>query len=143
MHIAIPFDIETVKQSWGQPGRMWGRVTASHSFLRALADAEGCSRLSLFVPSRHDVDLLYKTLISDFGTSRAKVTVVPLADIQAYLAASSVDVMHVLDPNMWVAAYIRSHLSRQSFPITGVTHSLGNQHFLQWVLLNNANGVDA
>jgi glycosyltransferase involved in cell wall biosynthesis len=142
MHIAIPFDIETVKQSWGQPGRMWGRVMGNHTFLRALADTKGCTRLSLFVPSRHDVDVVGKTLMAEFGANRAKVTVVPFAQLQAYLAARPVDVMHMLDPNMWLAAHIRSRLSGPSFPVTGVTHSLGNQHFLEWALLNNANGVN-
>ena len=122
---------------------MWGRVMGNHTFLRALADAKGCTRLSLFVPSRHDVEVVNKTLMAEFGANRAKVTVVPFAQLQAYLAARPVDVMHMLDPNLWLAAHIRSRLSRQSFPITGVTHSLGNQHFLDWALLNNANGVDA
>ncbi|MCB1597522.1 MAG: hypothetical protein KDI87_07415, partial [Gammaproteobacteria bacterium] len=90
MHIAIPFDIETVKQSWGQPGRMWGRVMGNHTFLRALADTKGCTRLSLFVPSRHDVEVVGKTLMAEFGANRAKVTVVPFAQLQAYLAARPV-----------------------------------------------------
>ena len=141
MHIAIPFDIETVKQSWGQAARMWGRVMGNHTFLKALAGAPACTRLTLLVPGRQDVEVLGKTLMAGFGASQAKVTAVPFSRIKAHIEASPVDVMHMLDPNMWLAAHIRSQLSRHWFPITGVTHSLGNQHFLEWALLNNANGV--
>ncbi|MEO8223232.1 MAG: glycosyltransferase family 4 protein [Gammaproteobacteria bacterium] len=141
MHIAIPFDIETVKQSWGQTARMWGRVMGNHTFIRALAEAEACTRLTLLVPGRQDVEILEKTLLPGLGAARTKVTAVPFARLQAHLTAAPVDVMHMLDPNMWFAAHIRARLVHGSFPVTGVTHSLGNQHFLEWALLNNANGV--
>lgn len=141
MHIGIPFDIETVKQSWGQAARMWGRVMGNHTFLKALAGADGCSRLTLFVPGRQDVQVLARTLLPAFGASQAKVSAVPFAGIRDYLASTPLDVMHMLDPNMWLAAHIRARLSPRPFPVTGVTHSLGNQHFLEWALLNNANGV--
>jgi glycosyltransferase involved in cell wall biosynthesis len=42
-----------------------------------------------------------------------------------------------------MAAHIRNFLSGKPFVITGVTHSLGNDHFLGWALQNNANGIDA
>ena len=143
MHIAIPFDIETVRQSWGQPGRMWGRVVANHDFLKALARAPACTRLTLFVPGRQDVELLGRTLVASFGPAQAKVAVVPLARLPAHLEAAPVDVMHVLDPQMWWAGHVRGQLSRQGFVVTGVTHSLANQHFLEWALLNSANGIGA
>ena len=141
MHIAVPFDVETVRKSWGQASRMWGRVVANHDFLKALAAARDCSRLTLFVPSRHDVDLVSRTLVTAFGTDSSKVAVVPFKDIPTHLEASPADVMHVLDPNMWVAGHIRGQIGRRGFAVTGVTHSLGNQHFLEWALLNNANGI--
>lgn len=141
MHIGIPFDIETIKQSWGQTARVWGRVMGNQTFLRALAAAEACTRLTLFVPSRQDVEILGKTLLESFGAHRAKVTAVPFARLGAHLAESPVDVLHTLDPNMWFGAHIRALLASRQFPVTGVTHSLANQHFLEWALLNNANGV--
>ncbi len=141
MHIGVPFDIETVRQSWGQAGRMWGRVVANHDFLTALAAADFCRHLTLFVPARRDVELLEGTLVAGFGAHRSKAFVVPFAQLSAHLAAQPVDVMHVLDPNLWFAAHVRSQLSRHPFVISGVTHSLGTQQFLDWALLNSANGV--
>jgi hypothetical protein len=87
--------------------------------------------------------MLGKTLIAGFGAGQAKVSAVPFAQMKAFLEASPIDVMHMLDPNLWLAAHIRAQLSPRWFPITGVTHSLGNQHFIEWALLNNANGVRA
>jgi glycosyltransferase involved in cell wall biosynthesis len=141
MHIAVPFDVETVRQSWGQPARMWGRVVANHDFLAALVAAPSCSRLTLFVPSRQDAELVGQTLVAGFGAYQSKVVIEPLVRVAASLAAEPADVMHVLDPNLWIAAHIRGQLSRRPFVVTGVTHSLANQHFLDAMLLNNANGV--
>lgn len=141
MHIAIPFDIETVKQSWGQAGRMWGRVIGNHTFLVALAGNPECRRLTLLVPSRHDVELLRRTLLPEFGPAQAKVAIVPFVTVTASLKEDPPDLIHMLDPNLWFAAHIRAQLAPRWFPVTGVTHSLGNQHFLEWALLNNANGV--
>jgi len=141
MHIGIPFDIETIKQSWGQTARVWGRVMGNQTFLRALAAADGCTRLTLFVPSRQDVEILGRTLLDSFGPHRAKVTAVPFAKLAEHLATAPLDLLHMLDPNLWFGAHIRTLLARRPFPVTGVTHSLANQHFLEWALLNNANGV--
>jgi len=141
MHIAVPFDIETVRQSWNQAARMWGRVVANHDFLSALVASPACSQLTLLVPARADVELLQQTLVGSFGALRDKVAVVPYARLREQLTSSSVDVMHMLDPNLWLAGHIRGQLLSQDFPVTGVTHSLGNQHFLQWALLNDANGI--
>lgn len=141
MHIGIPFDIETVRQSWGQAARMWGRVVANHDFLAALVAAGGCSRVTLYVPSRGDVQLLERTLVGSFVAGHTQVEIVPYAHLPAALGAAPPDVMHMLDPNMWLAAHVRAQLAARPFVVTGVTHSLANQHFLQWALLNSANGV--
>ena len=44
---------------------------------------------------------------------------------------------------MVTAAHIRNFLADRPFVITGMTHSLGNQQFLEWALENNANGISA
>jgi glycosyltransferase involved in cell wall biosynthesis len=138
MHIAIPFDVETVKRSWGQAERMWGRAVANHDFVAALAAAPGCRQLTLLVPSRKDVSLLRQTLLAS-----GRAAVVPMVEWPGWLARDPPDVMHVLDPEMWMAAHLRNQLADRHFVITGLTHSLANQHFLQWALLNDANGVTA
>lgn len=141
MHIAIPFDVETVKRSWGQAARMWGRVVANHDFVEALAAARGCRRLTLLVPSRQDVTLLQQTLLASGALASGKAIAVPMSEWPGWLSRDPPDVMHVLDPNLWMAAHLRNQLAGPSFVVTGVTHSLANQHFLQWALLNDANGV--
>lgn len=141
MHIGIPFDVATVRQSWNQAARMWGRVVANHDFVWALVAADACTRLTLFVPLRRDVDLLHNTLLADCTPYRSKIFVVPYVEMPTSLQNAPVDVMHVLDPGMWWAGHVRSRLAGRPFVITGVTHSLGNRHFLDWVLLNHANGI--
>jgi len=142
VHVGIPFDIATVKQSWGQVARTWGRVVATHDFIGALAASGGCDRITLFVPARDDVPLLERTLVASFGEEgAARVAVVPFAQLASQLG--NLDVMHMLDPNLWIAGHVRSQLSSHPFAISGITHSLGNQHFLEWMLLNDANGICA
>lgn len=141
MHVAIPFDVETVKRSFGQAARMWGRVVANHDFVTALAAAPGCRRLTLLVPARGDVALLQDTLLAGGAVPAGKVQVVPYGEVPGWLGRDPPDVMHVLDPNLWMAAHLRGQLALRPFVVTGVTHSLANQHFLPWALLNDANGV--
>lgn len=115
---------------------------ATHDFIGALAASGGCERLTLFVPAHADVALLERTLVASFDeAAAARVAVVPYARVAGHLA--DIDVMHMLDPNLWLAGHLRSQLASRPFAITGVTHSLANQHFLQWMLLNDANGICA
>lgn len=37
VHVAIPFYMDTITNSFGRPERMWGRVVANHGFVPALA----------------------------------------------------------------------------------------------------------
>ncbi len=138
MHVAIPFYMDTITNSFGRPERMWGRAVANHGFVRALASAPAPHRLTLFVPTRKDAGILEQTLLRDLPRP---VTVVPFARIGPQLAADPIDVLHVLDPNLWIGAHIRRTLAPSPFVVTGMTHSLANEHFLNWALLNSANGV--
>ncbi len=140
MHVAIPFYMDTINNSFGRPERMWGRAVANHGFVRALADSPPALRLTLFVPTRKDKDLLQRTLLAQLPRP---VTVVPFGSMAGFLKAEPVDVVHVLDPNLWIGAHIRNHLSPTPFAVTGMTHSLANEHFLNWAILNSANGVHA
>lgn len=119
---------------------MWGRAVADHGFVRALAVAPQPLRLTLFVPTRRDVVTLQATLLAGLPH---RVNVVPMGGVADFLARDPIDALHVLDPNMWIGAHIRNRLSQSAFPITGMTHSLANEHFLDWALLNSANGVQA
>jgi glycosyltransferase involved in cell wall biosynthesis len=138
VHVAIPFYMDTIANSFGRPERMWGRAVANHGFVRALAESSAGCRLTLFVPTRKDVGRLQQTLLA--GLPRP-VTVVPFGAVAGFLQAESVDVVHVLDPNLWIGAHIRNTLSPSPFAVTGMTHSLANEHFLNWAMLNSANGV--
>jgi len=142
LHVAIPFDMATIRQSWGQAIRMWGRVVATHDFVTALARSRECTRLTVLVPGRSDVGLFRDTILAGVGTAGCEVQVVAYPDIPSLMAGGPPDVLHVLDPNLWLAGHIRGQFAVTKPPITGVTHSLANQHFLEWALLNDANGID-
>ncbi len=139
MHIAIPFSTDTIRMSYGKPEFTWGRDVAVHSFLRGLGEAGGGDRITLIVQSRTDVELLNNTLLADI---QGDIHVVTNFGVSAYLEEHPLDVLHAMDPNMWLGGHIRNQLTDRDFVITGVTHSLGNQHFLEWSLLNNANGIE-
>ncbi len=138
MHVAIPFYMDTISNSFGRPERMWGRAVANHSFVRALATTPPPLRLTLFVPTQRDVGILQTTLLAQLPRP---VTVVPFGRLAAFLAADPIDVLHVLDPNLWMGSHIRNNLAPAPFVVTGMTHSLANEHFLNWAVLNSANGV--
>jgi glycosyltransferase involved in cell wall biosynthesis len=140
MHIAVPFYMDTIKTSYGKPAFTWGRVVASHSFLRALAESDSCQRLTIFVPTKQDIEILQKTLLTEFSNS---ISVIAFSQISAYLKSNPIDVLHTLETNMYVSAHIRNFMSDNAFVLTGVTLSLGNAHFLDWALQNNANGITA
>ena len=140
MHIAVPFYMDTVKISYGKPRFTWGRVVASHSFLQALSDSSACQRLTIFVPTTEDAEILQKTLLTEFSNP---VSVVPFAQVFAYLKTNPIDVLHTLEPDMVVGAHIRNFMSDSGFVITGVTLSMGNAHFMEWALKNSANGITA
>jgi glycosyltransferase involved in cell wall biosynthesis len=131
--------MDTVKISFGKPNFMWGRVVANHSFIKALAAVGSGNELTLFVPTQPDVDTLRQTLLADIPQH---VSVVPFLSIPAFLKNNPIDIFHTLDPHMWRAAHIRNYMSEEPFAITGVTHSLANEHFLEWALQGNANGID-
>lgn len=139
MHIAIPFATDTIRNSFGKPEATWGRDVANHGFLIGLADATAGHRITLFVPSQQDIEILNRTLLAE---NPANIRAVASSGIAGYLEQHPIDVLHVTDPNMWLGGHIRNRLSNSDFVITGVTHSLGNQHFLDWTLQNNANGIE-
>ena len=138
MHIATVFYMDTIRNSFGRPERMWGRVVANHSFLEALAQSPDCDCLTLFVPTRKDVELIGQTLLPSLGTTAQAVS---FTDIEDYLRRNPVDVLHAMDPDMWIGAHIRRHLAGRRFALTGMTHSLANDHTAAWALRNNANDV--
>ncbi|MDP6675579.1 MAG: glycosyltransferase family 4 protein [Gammaproteobacteria bacterium] len=140
MHIAIPFPTDTIRMSFGKPEFTWGRDVATHSFLSGLAEAGVSHRVTLWVPSRADAELLENTVLAEI---QANIHIISGIEITRYLEEHPVDVMHVMDPNMWIGGHIRNLLTDRDFVITGMTHSLGNQHFLDWSLLSNANGIES
>jgi glycosyltransferase involved in cell wall biosynthesis len=144
MHIGVLFPMDSVEISFDRPAHIWGRAVANHGFLQALATslapANVRPRLTVFVPTRQDVQRLRKTLLP---AATGAVAIVAHIDIASYLKKSPIDVLHVPAPQLGMAAHIRNFLSGTPFVITGVTHSLGNEHFLGWALQNNANGITA
>ena len=90
------------------------------------------------MPTKHDVGILKETFLSELSNP---VSVIPFSHISGYLKDNPIDVLHTLDPNMWMGGHIRNFMSDNEFVVTGVTLSLGNAHFLQWALQNNANGI--
>ena len=130
--------MDTINTSFGKPNMMWGRVVANHTFIKAIAEMEQCERLTLFVPAKSDARILQQTLLT---TINKNVAVVAFLSIAEYLKEHPIDVLHTLDPEMANAAHIRNFLADSPFVITGMTHSLANQHFLSWAICSSANGI--
>ncbi|MGI9344539.1 MAG: hypothetical protein ACR2QV_17050, partial [Gammaproteobacteria bacterium] len=140
LHIGVLFPMDTVRHSLGQFARMWGRAVANHDFLQAVAASNLYGQLTVFVPTEVDCAHLSSTLLAGHGDD---IFIVAYKDIAGHLQAHPVDVLHVPDPNLFAGTHIRNFFSERDFVVTGITHSLGNQHFLAWALQNDANGVRA
>jgi len=138
MHIAISFPMDTVRKSFDRQDNLLGRAVANHSFLLGLAQTEAGHRITLFVPSPEDVELLNRTLLA--GT-QSKIYCIPRLAITQYLEEHPIDVLHFMDPKMSMGGHIRNHLSERNFVITGLTHSLGDQ-IMDCILQNHANGIE-
>ncbi len=138
MHIAISYPVDTVKKSYGKPKTVLGRAVANHGFLFGLAQANVGHRVTLFVPSRQDVDLLENTLLAEI---QATIHVIPRFRIAAYIEQYPIDILHFMDPKMMMGGLIRNLLAEHDFVITGMTHSLGDQ-IMECFLLNHANGIE-
>ena len=139
MHILIPFPMDTIQMSFGKPEAAWGRDVASFGFLRALAAVSDEHRISVWVPTAADATMLGRTLLADIDDD---LEVVTSQALRPWVAANVPDVVHVLDPNLWLGGHLRGQLAAEDVVVTGMTHSLANQHFLDWGLLNSANGID-
>lgn len=138
LHIGVLFPMDTVRHSLGQFSRMWGRAVANHDFLQAVAASKLYARLTVFVPTGADCAHLSSTLLAG---QHDNVFIVAYKDIADHLRAHNLDVLHVPDPNLFAGTHIRNFFSERDFVVTGITHSLANQHFLAWALQNDANGV--
>lgn len=104
---------------------------ANHEFLIGLAEAGARHRITLFIPSQPDTEILNGLLPAE---NPASIRAVAGSGIAGYLEYQPIDVLHVTDPNLWIGGHIRNRLSKRDFVITGVTHSLGNPQFLDRML---------
>lgn len=130
--------MDTVRISHGKPAQMWGRAVANHSFVTGLIDSIDEHRITLFVSTKPDVELLRNTLLAK---TDAEISILSLLELPSFLEQNPIDILHNLDPNIWIPAHIRNSISKKAFVVTGVTHSLANEHFLSWALLGSANGI--
>ncbi len=117
---------------------MWGRAVANHSFIKGLIESAQEHQITLFVQTKADIEQLKKTVLADNDT---EISVVSMLEVPNFLRRTPIDVLHNLDPKLGIPAHIRNTMSEKTFVITGVTHSLANEHFLGWALLGSANGI--
>ena len=109
-------------------GDILGRGVANAAFLRALLRADPFAAYSFFLPNRGQADNLKTALENEFSalTGRGAFEFSLLPDLPEALQRKNFHCFHLSD---WVSQFtalarLRNYLSKDIFPITGVTHSL-------------------
>ncbi|EKD42788.1 MAG: glycosyl transferase, group 1 family [uncultured bacterium] len=110
-----------------------GRFVANDSFLKGLHDAGH----SVFIYVSTSTEAQY--LSEKFAKRFENFKIVSLHELYLAPKLYEPDVLHILSPNLYKCFYLRDHVFKKMIPVTGVTHSLGHQPYLEWVLLNLIN----
>lgn len=131
MHIGILFYSETIALE-SQSGSVNGRSIANNNFLKKLILHKNYHRITLFVASR-----IEKDFVTDFlGDLALQVTLVSFIDMESYLKKNTLDILHIPGPDLYRALHIRN-IFKQTFAVTGLTHTLGHQPSLEWLILSH------
>lgn len=133
MHIGLLFYADTLIMA-SSPGGIKGRAIANNGFLKALLAHAKNHRITLIVSAE-----IEKQLFAPFlAECRAvcPVELVSLIKLPEYLKNHPLDVLHVMDVSLYKGFQIRDYFSSTSFPVTGVTHTLGHDPLFTWMRLN-------
>lgn len=144
MHIGILFYSDTIFMAKTDPGLVMGRFVANNDFVKALLLNQQKLKITLFVTTEAEKIYLQDYLTEILGKHPAKI--ITLLQAQEFFKKNRVDVIHLLDPNLYRGFYLRHQVARYSMVVTGVTHSLGHAPFLDWLVLNslgNAQSFDS
>ncbi|MCP5465020.1 MAG: glycosyltransferase [Deltaproteobacteria bacterium] len=133
MHISLLFYSDTIAFLQAGPRQILGRAIANNDFLEALAKNKGSHHLSLFVSS--DAELQYLSENCPYLKNNG-VTLVPFCKARDYVQKKPVDVLHVLDNEVFKGLYFRDHVLKQNCAVTGITHTLGHDAWLKWMHMN-------
>lgn len=133
MHIGLLFYADTLIMA-ATSGGVKGRAVANNGFLKALiTHAEG-HVITIIVSSEIEKQL-FQPLFAECRPV-CHVELVSLLNLAEHLKTHPLDVLHVMDVNLYKGFHIRNRLSLNSFPVTGVTHTLGHAPFFEWMTLN-------
>ncbi|QQR81112.1 MAG: glycosyltransferase family 4 protein [Deltaproteobacteria bacterium] len=128
MHIGLLFYSETIALA-SQPHTINGRSVANNAFLKNLVSHKGSHHLTIFTASRLEADFL-----EDFLKDLHEVNIVPFIELENFFKEQTLDILHIPGPDLYRALHLRNAFGK-NFAITGLTHSLGHQPFLEWLLL--------
>ncbi len=118
-------------------GSINGRTIANLGFVRALLQSSERMAVTLVVSSRTEQEFVQHHFQS------LNPNVVPLLSLEGYLQQNPFDVIHLLSPNLYRGFYLRDRLLAQPCAVTGMTHSLGHDPFLEWMTMNLLAGPQA
>ncbi len=131
MHIAILFYADTL-EAMGNPQTIKGRSIANHDFILALARFRPEWTITLIVSSYAEKDYV----LQQFQSLTQKINLVILSDLKNFLTENHIDILHILSPNLYRCLYVRNSLADYHIPVSGLTHSLGHDPFLEHIQLN-------
>ncbi len=133
MHIALLYysDSHLMLQD---PKKILGRGMVNLGFLKAILHTPQIQKVTLIVSSQLEADWCQET----FGSlSRSAIlNIISLSKLQLFLQQDPPHVLHILSPNLYRPLYIRNFLAKAPLAVTGVTHSLGHEPFLEYMHLN-------
>lgn len=131
MHIGVLFYTDTLDMMSATAG-VKGRAVANHGLLIALATAADADhRVTVLVSSPPEVDLVRELLPRDLP----HVAVVSLLSWKM-TEHGSLDVLHLLGPDLYRGLYFRNTGLCGAPIVTGMTHSLSHAPFLDWLVLS-------
>lgn len=131
MHIGILFYSDTIALA-SQAISTNGRSIANNDFLKKIIRHKKEHQITLFVSSRLEKDFLKEFL----GELHRDISIVSFIDMKDFFENSHLDILHTLGPDIYRGLHLRNAF-KKDFAVTGVTHSLGHQPFLEWIYLTH------
>ncbi len=132
MHIAILFYSDTLAMTAETQG-IKGRAIANNGFMHAIFQNLKEDTITLFVTS-----LTEKEWIEELwhGKISQNVQILTFSQMSDFFEKNTIDILHVLGPDLYRALLLRQQLENKTFAVTGITHSLGHAPFQEWMYLN-------
>ena len=135
MHIGLLFFADTLIMA-NSAGGVKGRAIANNDFLKALLTEAKGHKVSVIISSSLEKQL-FEPFLNTFKPV-CELELIPLVLLEQHLAKFPLDILHVMDVNLHKGFHIRSHIAKNVFPVTGMTHTLGHAPNFEWMLSNLA-----